>query len=192
MKIKGIAFLASAGVALAASPAVAQDAYEGSFYIGPQIGFHSAELDENDPTLAGLDIDDSGVIFGGVIGGDLTIGNTPFVIGAEADANTGTGPVQSDYGAVGYIGYQLSPNAQINVRGGWREVKVDFYEVTGLQSGVNPAIDSLFFNADNQIDDYTVGVGARFGYGNFAVRAAVDTLAFDSVRGTVAVVLMLR
>ena len=192
MKIKGIALLAAAGAALAASPAMAQDAYEGSFYVGPQVGYHSLEIDETDPVFTGFNIDDGGVIFGGVIGGDLAVGNSAIVVGAELDANAGKGPVESDYGAVGYIGFQLSPQAQISLRGGYREVRLDLYELTGQTVGQSVTVDRAFGAADDQDGDYTVGIGGRYGLGNFGVRAAVDTISFDSVRGTVALVLMFR
>ena len=188
-KLLPIAVLAAATFS---APAMAQaDDYEGSFFIGPQVGYHDFQIDDDEFDGA-LDINDGGFLVGGVLGLDVPIGETPAVFGFEADANFGTDAIDSDFGAVAYLGYNMTEQFQIQARGGWRWVRIDPFAVVGATPGQDPILDNELSEARQSADDYSVGLGARYSMGNIGLRAAVDTVSFDTIRGTVALVVVLR
>ncbi len=155
--------------ALFASPAMAQDeAPSVQPYVGLQAGVH--DIGSN------VAADDNGVIYGGYIGVDVPVSGAVF-LGAEANYNLGTSAIDREYGIVAKIGTEISPGTKLFVRGGYQEVDFDLAKF----SGISPIPAGL----DDTEGDYLVGVGGDFGVGeNIAIRAAVDTIAFDSVRAT--------
>lgn len=186
MKFKFLVSATAAAVACVAAPAMAQDRNEGSFYVGGQIGYHDLSVGNEANVPGVVNVDDAGLIYGGVIGLEFNVGESPVVLGVEANGNLGDGPIESEYGVLGFVGYEMTPSTMISLRGGYQEVRFDYYELLGLTEGANIPVDRTIFGLDQTADDYLVGVGARFMLGdNLAVRGAVDTLGFDTVRGTV-------
>ena len=152
-----------------ATPAFAQDpAPAVQPYVGLQVGTH--DIGSN------IAADDNGLIYGGYIGVDVPISGAVF-IGAEANYNFGTSAIDREYGVVGKIGTEISPGTKLFVRGGYQEVDFDLEKFSGLSP--------LPAGLDDSEGDYIVGVGGDFSVGqNVAIRAAVDSIAFDSVRAT--------
>jgi outer membrane immunogenic protein len=162
------------GSAMVATPAFAQDEETSGAqpYIGLQVGTHDAGV-------SGV-ADDNGIIAGLYAGVDVPVSGAVFV-GAEVNYNLGWSAIDREYGAVAKLGTEISPGTKLFVRGGYQEVDFDLSKVTGLP-GPFPA------GTDDDDGDYLVGVGGDFGVSdNVAIRAAVDTIAFDSVRATAGV-----
>jgi hypothetical protein len=161
------AFLAFPSAAFAQS-----DTLEAEPFIGASIGHHDLGSDI---------IDDDGVIYGVVGGVDLPLGETLFV-GAEANFHFGDGIIDNEYGIAGRIGARVGRNSKIYVRGGYQEVDIDFSELAGFQ---------LPADFDTTDGDYIVGAGVDFGVGDgpIRLRAAIDTISFDSTRVTGGIIL---
>lgn len=155
------------------SSAQAQDAKAEPF-VGLSAGYHDLGVDDE-----GLDIDDTGAIFGVVAGVDFPVSET-FFVGFEGNYHIGTDAIDNEYGVAARLGLRTSENSKIYLRGGYQEVDVD------LSRFVTPAVVGL----DDTDGDYLVGVGGEFGLGgrNAAIRVGVDTISFDSVRATAGVV----
>lgn len=191
MRKSALLTVVTASSMLFAAPAIAQDDSDGMFYVGGQVGYHDLGAGDFDQDL--VDIDDAGVIYGGVIGLEFDIGNSPISLGGEINANLGEGPIDGDYGLTAILGYNINSQTQISLRGGWQEVRLDPYEVVGIAPGTDAALDREFGELDVTADDFMVGVGARYSLSDgFAVRGAVDTVGFDSVRGTISLIATIR
>jgi outer membrane immunogenic protein len=168
---KALLSILAVSAGLFSAPAFAQDAPKVQPYIGAQIGSH-------DIGTSGA-ADDNGMIYGGYIGVDVPVSGAVFV-GVEANYNLGNSAIDREYGIVAKIGTEISPGTKLFVRGGYQEVDLDLAKF----SGVSPVPAGL----DDTDGDYLVGVGGDFGVTeNVAIRAAVDTIAFDSVRATAGV-----
>lgn len=183
--MKKISFAAAAALAVALpGVAQAQESAAAHPYIGAQVGMHNLGVDEDDFTgIPGVDIDDSGLIYGVYGGVDFNISPNA-VIGAEANFNLGNGPIDSDYGVAARIGYRANNGTIIYVRGGYQWVNLDPSGLTGVD------ISDADFEAaggDDTGGDYLVGVGADIALGGSGarLRVGVDTLAFDTIRPAV-------
>ncbi len=141
-------------------------------YVGASAGIHDL----------GLGIaDDDGGIYGVVAGVDVPVGET-FFVGAEGNYHIGDGAIDSEYGVAGRVGVRVGQRGKVFVRGGYQEVNFDVGNLLGVN--VPPGFD----DTDG---DYLVGAGVEFGLGDSPVRfrAGIDTIAFDSTRATVGVLL---
>ena len=184
--MKKISFAAAAALAIAL-PGVAQAQASGTAhpYIGAQVGLHNLGIDEDDfAGIAGIDIDDSALIYGGYAGVDFDIAQNA-VIGAEANFNLGNGPIDNEFGVAARIGYRANNGSVIFVRGGYQWLNIDPSGLTGV------AVTDAQFEAaggDDTTGDFLVGVGADIAVGgNARLRVAVDTVSFDTIRPTVGV-----
>ncbi|MGB7374744.1 outer membrane beta-barrel protein [Pontixanthobacter sp.] len=173
--MKNSVLLASAFAICITAPSTAfaqQDAAKAQVIIGGSAGYHDIS---DDGAAAGLD--SGGFIFGGVAGVDVPVGEKLF-IGAEANYHFGEGLIDSEYGIAARAGYRLEGGAKLFVRAGYQEVDFDL---------------GAFENAgfDDTAGDYLLGAGADLplGDGPLQLRFNVDTIAFDSVRGTAGLVL---
>lgn len=156
---------AAAAAAAALVPAAASADVGNGFYVGLQGGYHDFE--------AGVD----GGVFGGFAGYNREVGNG-IVLGVEGNYNIGTNDVDSEYGASVHIGTKIGGDNLLFVRGGYQEVNFDLSSIAG-----GPVT-----GVDDTDGDYLVGVGADIGVTpKSALRIAVDTIAFDSVRATAGV-----
>lgn len=180
--MKKISFAAAAAALAIALPGAAQAQESGTAhpYVGASVGLHNLGIDEDDFTgIPGLDVDDSAIIYGAYAGVDVSVAPNA-VIGIEGNFHLGNGPIDTEFGFAGRVGYRTNSGSVIYVRGGYQWVDLD---VTGL-TGVSPVPAGV----DDDGGDYLLGVGADIAVGgNARLRVGVDTLAFDTIRPTVGV-----
>jgi opacity protein-like surface antigen len=179
--MKKLALLLGAVVLPLAVPGVAfaQEATGGARpYVGVQAGLHDLNVDEDD--LDTFDIDDSAVTYGGYAGVDFDLGKSA-VIGVEGNFNLGNGPIDTEYGVAGRIGFRAKGGSVIFARAGYQWINVDGPGLLGVDESL---IDEGDF--DDTIGDYLVGVGADIAVGErMGLRVAVDTISFDTLRPSV-------
>lgn len=146
-------------------------------YVGAQIGYHDIGVDRAD--FAPLDIDDSGLIYGGFAGVDVDISRR-LLLGVEGNFNLGNSAIDSEYGVAGRIGYRTNGGTILYARVGYQWIDFDVEGLTGVP-------DPPAGTADTD-EDLLFGVGADVAIsGGARLRAGVDTVAFQSVRPTLGV-----
>lgn len=172
-----------AGVGALALPAAAQaQSNDGAeITIGASAGLHDLAVDVGNDDFDDVDIDESSEIFGGFVAVDFPLGNALFA-GVEGNAHLGTGLIDAEYGVSGRLGLRTGSGAKIYARGGYQWVDIDVANAIGV-----PDFDPDDFNIDTTDGDYLVGVGVEFPLSAVVLRANVDTIAFDTLRGTVGV-----
>ncbi|WP_073976045.1 hypothetical protein [Erythrobacter donghaensis] len=181
MKKIAYATIAAFGAIALPTAAQAQDSAKPEVTIGAQVGLHDLGLDIDEADLEGFDIDDSGEIYGGFVAVDFPIGETLF-IGAEGNASFGSGPIDADYGVSARFGVKTKGGSKIYARGGYQWIDVDAGELVGV-----PDLDDEDLDISTTVDDYLVGVGVEVPVSKVVLRANIDTVSFDTVRGTVGV-----
>ena len=181
--MRKILFTSLAGLGALALPTAAQaQSNDGAeITIGASAGLHDLSVDVDDGDFDDFDVDDSGEIFGGFVAVDFPLSEALFA-GVEGNAHFGTGPIDAEYGVSGRLGLRTSGGAKIYARGGYQWVDIDVGNVIGV-----PDFDPNDFNIDTTEGDYMVGAGVEFPVSAFVLRANVDTIAFDTLRGTVGV-----
>ncbi len=180
--MKKIAFTTLAAMGALALPAAAQaqdDTNQPEVTIGASVGLHDFGFETNDPDLDDFNIDDSGEIYGGFAAVDFPIGGNLFA-GVEGNAHFGSGPIDAEYGASARLGFRTEGGSKIYARGGYQWVDVDAGNLIGV-----PEFDENDFDLDTTIGDYLVGVGVEVPVSKVVLRANVDTIAFDTLRGTI-------
>lgn len=178
--------LLGAAMGAAALPAAAQaqdEAAKAEVTIGASAGLHDLAVDFDDADIEDFDVDDSAEIYGGFIAVDVPLGKALF-IGAEGNAHFGSGPIDAEYGASARLGFRTEGGSKIYVRGGYQWVDIDAANLVGLDEDV---FDEDDFDFDTTSGDYLVGVGVEVPVSSLVLRANVDTIAFDTLRGTVGV-----
>jgi opacity protein-like surface antigen len=183
--MKKIALIASAAVLPFALPGVAhaQEAAGSNVYIGAQVGLHDLQVDTDGIEDADdFDIDDSAMIYGVYGGVDFDLG-TSAVLGVEGNFNKGNGPIDTEYGVAGRVGFRAGTGTIIFARAGYQWVNVDAAGLLGVDDDL---IDDDDLDIDDTIGDYIVGVGADIAAGpGMGFRVAVDSISFDTLRPTV-------
>lgn len=181
--MKKIALLASAVVLPFAVPSVANAAESSAHpYVGVGVGLHNLGIDEDDIDTAGFDLDDSAMTYGVYGGVDFDIGKSA-VIGVEGNFNLGNGPIDSEYGIAGRIGYRAAGGTVVFARAGYQWINIDGAGLIGVDEDL---IDDDDLGDAGTVDDFLVGVGADIAVGNtLAIRVAVDTVSFDTLRPSV-------
>lgn len=179
--MKKIAFMACAAAALAA-PTLAHAA-DGAAqpFIGVSGGYHSLQADDElkaEAAAAGINVNDSDVIFGVVGGVDMPVGTSMFA-GVEGNFHLGAGPIKNEYGASLRLGMMAEGGAKYYVRGGYQQLDIDPYKLIDID--VPPG---TFDGIDTSEGDYLLGLGADFPVGSGALRINLDTISFDTVRAT--------
>lgn len=172
--MKKLIMILASGSALAAAPAMAQDATTepGPTFTGPRI---EAVLGY-DMNKAGSSIDDGisdrnerakGLLYGVGVGYDFDAG--PVVVGAEAEltdstaksrfgngefAGFGLGNVKAnrDLYVGARVGAKVSPNAMVYVKGGYTNAKFDVRNNDGTTT----------YNQDIDADGWRAGIGAEY------------------------------
>lgn len=164
--------LAVVAVGAITSPALAQDAVDGTF-TGPRVEI----LTGFDSTKAGSDVDDElnedndqsieGVLYGGAIGYDVALGS--FLVGAEAELTGSTADTEVDEGDFEgfgfgdvetgrdlYLGVRAgvlaSPNLLVYAKGGYTNAKYDIRASDGTTE----------FTQDIDTDGYRLGAGVEY------------------------------
>jgi outer membrane immunogenic protein len=183
--MKKIALLLSAVALPLAVPGVAhaQESTSGARpYVGVQAGLHNLGIDEDDIDTAGFDLDDSAVTYGVYGGVDFDLGKSA-VIGVEGNFNLGSGPIDSEYGVAGRIGYRAEGGTIIFARAGYQWINVDGAGLIGVDEDL---IDDDDLGEAGTIGDLLFGVGADIAVGEtMGLRVAVDTVSFDTLRPSV-------
>lgn len=180
--------LVAAGAIAFPAAAQAQDTTKADITIGASVGMHDlgvdlGDLDADDGEFDDFNIDDTGEIYGGFAAVDFPVGESMFA-GVEGNFHFGSGPIESEYGAAARLGFRTEGGTKIYARGGYQWVDLDLGNLTG--------VDEDFLD-DNDIEvsdvggDYLVGVGLEVPVSSVVLRANVDTIAFDTLRGTVGV-----
>lgn len=184
MKKIALSTLAVVGAMALPAAAQAQSADRPEITVGASVGLHDlgidlGDLDADDGTFNNLRIDDSGEIYGGFVAVDFPLGNNLFV-GAEGNAHFGSGPIDAEYGVSGRLGFRTNGGGKVYARGGYQWVDLDAGRLIGV-----PNLDEDALGLDTTAGDYLVGVGVEFPVSSVVLRANVDTVGFDTLRGTV-------
>ena len=181
--MKKLALLVCAAALPLAIPGVAhaQETTSAHPYVGVQVGLHDLGVDSDD-VPGTFDVDDSGLVYGGYAGVDFDLGKSA-VIGVEGNFNLGDGPIDSEYGVAGRIGYRAAGGTVIFARAGYQWIDIDGAGLIGVDEDL---IDDDDLDVSDTIGDYLVGVGADIAVGErMGLRVAVDTVSFDTLRPSV-------
>ncbi|NCP11754.1 MAG: hypothetical protein GW859_07355 [Sphingomonadales bacterium] len=180
--MKKIAFLAAAAVAAFATPAMAQDAAQPTVYIAASGGYHDLGIGDELTAIGITNPEDGGFIYGAKAGVDIPVGDGGVTLGLEGNYHFGSDAIDADYGVATKLGYKIG-GGMVFVKGGYQWVDLDVDQLTG------GLLTEAAFKAAGQstvVDDYLVGVGGQFDVGNNAMLSVgLDTVSFDTVRGTV-------
>jgi opacity protein-like surface antigen len=182
--MKKFALLVSAVALPLAVPGVAQAQETSSAhpYIGAQVGMHDLGVNEDNIDTAGFDLDDNAITYGVYGGVDFDLGKSA-VIGVEGNFNLGNGPIDSEYGVAGRIGFRAKGGTVIFARAGYQWINIDGAGLIGVDEDL---IDDDDLDVSDTIGDYLVGVGADIAVGEkMGIRVAVDTVSFDTLRPSV-------
>lgn len=182
--MKKFALLVSAVALPLALPGVAhaQESTGARPYIGVQGALHDLNVDESEIDTGGFKLDDSALTAGVYGGVDFDLG-TSAIVGVEGNFNLGNGPIDSEYGIAGRVGYRAKGGTILFARAGYQWINVDGSGLLGVDKGL---IDDDDLDVSDTIGDYLVGVGADIAVGrNMGLRVAVDTVSFDTLRPSV-------
>lgn len=178
----GFVALSSAGVAHAED-----NALEVQPYIGVSVGYHDTGLgDEFDAAVAGttLESNSGSILYGAVAGVQFPVGGN-LSLAVEGNFHLGTKAIENEYGAAVLLGYNVE-GSQLFLKAGYQEVNVDIGGVLGVSDS---DLEAAGVTDDTVSEgDYLVGGGMQFAASEkTAIRFGVDTIAFDTIRGTASV-----
>ncbi|HEX8625514.1 MAG TPA: outer membrane beta-barrel protein [Allosphingosinicella sp.] len=182
--MKKFALLVSAVALPLAVPSVAhaQESTGARPYVGVQGALHDLNVDEDGIDTTGFDLDDSALTYGVYGGVDFDLGKSA-IVGVEGNFNLGNGPIDSEYGVAGRVGFRAKGGTVIFARAGYQWINVDGSGLLGVDESL---IDDDDLDVSDTIGDYLVGVGADIAVGqNMGLRVAVDTVSFDTLRPSV-------
>ena len=191
MRTFALTTITALGAAALPVAAQAQDAPATEVTVGASVGLHDLgfDLDDFDGGEFGegetgdLDIDDSGEIYGGFVAVDFPVGGN-FFAGLEANAHFGSGPIDAEYGASARLGIRTNGGAKIYARGGYQWIDIDANNLVGLGEDVFTEGE---LGISTTVDDYLVGVGVEVPVSSVVLRANVDSVSFDTLRGSIGV-----
>ncbi len=180
--------LVAAGAMALPAAAQAQDTAKPDITIGASVGMHDlgvdlGDFDADDGEFDDLNIDDTAEIYGAFAAADFPLGENLFA-GVEGNFHFGSGPIESEYGVAGRLGFRTQGGSKIYARGGYQWVDLDIENLTGVSEDF---LDDNDINVSDVGGDYLVGLGVEVPVSSVVLRANVDTIAFDTLRGTVGV-----
>ena len=167
----------AAVAALFPSAAYAQDeVFDLETTVGLSAGIHDVGVNFRNGAIA--PIERTGALYGVFAAVDKRVAPNVFA-GLEANLHTGTGPINSDFGASLRFGYRAAPTGtKAYVRAGYQRVSIDYGTPLNVPGG-NGTSSSL------GVGDYLVGGGIEVPfYRNVLVRVNFDTIGFETLRGT--------
>ena len=151
-------------------------------YVGVQGALHDLNVDESEIDTGGFDLDDNALTYGVYGGVDFDLGKSA-IIGVEGNFNMGNGPIDTEYGVAGRIGFRAKGGTVVFARAGYQWINVDGAGLIGVDESL---IDDDDLDVSDTIGDYLVGVGADIAIGEkMGLRVAVDTVSFDTLRPSV-------
>lgn len=159
--------------------AYAQDS-QAEVTIGATAGVHTLGVSDELDDAGFPDANDTSAIFGGFVTVDVPVGSNAFA-GIEGNVSLGTAAIDAEYGAAVRVGYRANNGTKVYLRGGYQFVDLDVANILDIDESLVPA------GLDTTVDDYLVGGGLEFPIGNAAIRFDVDTISFDTLRGTAGV-----
>jgi hypothetical protein len=186
-----IAFTTLAALGAIALPSAAQaqsDAGKPEVTIGATVGLHDlgfdlGDFDADDGDVDDLNLDDSAEIYGGFAAVDFPLGGNVFA-GVEGNLHFGSGPIETEYGVAARVGIRTDGGSKIFARGGYQWIDLDVENLTGVSEDF---LDDNDIPVSDVAGDYLLGVGVEVPVSAVVLRANVDTIAFDTLRGTVGV-----
>jgi outer membrane immunogenic protein len=180
-----IGFAALSACATLALPAAAQAQNETNapeITIGFTTGLHDLGINRELRNATGRAADDLAQTVGGFIAVDKTIGASKFFTGIEGNVNVGPGSgINYEYGGSLRLGIRGQDGSKVYVRGGYQWVDINLANILGVPDGAVPA------GLQGHASDYLVGAGVELPAGSVILRGNLDTVGFDTVRGTLGV-----
>lgn len=151
--------------------------------IGFTTGLHDLGLkDELREATGRFEVRDRAKTVGGFAAVDAPLGSSPLFAGVEGNVNVGVGSgINYEYGGSLRFGYRGTNGAKAYVRGGYQWVDINLGEILGVPEDTVPA------SLQGHASDYLVGAGVELPAGKVMLRGNLDTVGFDTVRGTVGV-----
>jgi outer membrane immunogenic protein len=188
--MKKIGFAALAVGAAFALPAAAQaqsqdERSSPEITVGFTTGLHDLGINRELRDLTGREVNDLAQTVGGFIAVDKTIGASKFFTGIEGNVNVGPGSgINFEYGGSLRFGIRGQDGSKVYVRGGYQWVDINLPELLNVpeRAGVLGLV-----GLRGHIDDYLVGAGVELPAGKVVLRGNLDTVGFDTVRGTLGV-----
>lgn len=181
-----LAALATAG-ALAMPVAAQAETHDGNevksqeITVGVTTGLHDLGINRELRNATGRNADDLAQTVGGFVAADKMIGSN-FFTGLEANMNVGPGSgINYEYGGSLRLGYRGHDGAKVYMRGGYQWVDINLGNILGVPDAAVPA------NLQGHASDYLVGAGVELPAGKVILRGNVDSVGFDTVRGTLGV-----
>lgn len=176
----GAAAFALPGAALAQSQ---EDTPSAEVTIGFTTGLHDLGIKNELREATGrFDVQDRAKTVGGFAAIDAPLGSSPLFAGVEGNVNVGVGSgINYEYGSSLRFGYRGTNGAKAYVRGGYQWVDINLGEILGVPEDAVPA------GLQGHASDYLVGAGIELPAGKVMLRGNLDTVGFDTVRGTVGV-----
>lgn len=176
---KSIVAAAGAAAIVLPSAAFAQDVPAAEVFIGASAGYHDLDVGGDvDEELGDVDVNTGSPIIGVIAGVDFPLGGSVFA-GLEGNYHFGTDVIDSEYGASARLGFRSAGGAKYYLRGGYQAIDIDPYNIVDVD-----VPDGTFDDIDDTDGDFMVGVGADFPIGGSALRINLDTVSFDTIRGT--------
>lgn len=188
MKKIGFAALATCAALALPAAAQAQQQTEGNapeVTVGFTTGLHDLGINRELRDLTGREANDLAQTVGGFVAVDKTLGASNIFAGLEGNFNVGPGGgINYEYGGSLRLGYRGQDGAKVYVRGGYQWVDINLPQILNVSE--NDGVLGLV-GLRGHINDYLVGAGVELPAGRVILRGNVDSVGFDTVRGTLGV-----
>lgn len=149
--------------------------------VGFTTGLHDLGINRQLRDATGLEADDLAQTVGGFAAVDYPLGSK-FFTGVEGNISVGPGSgINYEYGGSLRLGYRGKDGAKAYVRGGYQWVDINLGNILGVPDAAVPG------GLQGHASDYLVGAGVELPAGKVILRGNVDSVGFDTVRGTLGV-----